>query len=71
MKRTICLLIVLALCLCMSMPVFAAELAGYEGGPVAATGDDAGNNLIWVAVALVASAIGIVALLVLGAKKKR
>ncbi len=71
MKKAICLLTVLALCLCMSVPVFAAEFAGYEGGPVAATGDDAGSNLIWVIVALVASAIGIVALLVLGAKKKR
>ena len=42
-----------------------------KNGPVADTGDAARENLVWMAVAMVASAVGIVALIVLRAKKKR
>lgn len=42
-----------------------------KDGPVADTGDDARDSLVWMAVAMVASAVGIVALIVLKAKKKR
>ena len=42
-----------------------------KDGPVADTGDDARDSLVWMAVAMVASAVGIVALIVLRAKKKR
>lgn len=41
-----------------------------KDGPVADTGDDARDSLVWMAVAMVASAVGIVALIVLRAKKK-